>query len=68
MANIFSKSIEFVSESYKELKKVSTPSMSETKRVALAVILIVIMVATMIFVIDYFFSILSGAVVPKIFK
>lgn len=66
MANIFSKSKGFLSDSYEELKKVSTPSKEETKRATLFTIAIVIAVAFLIFVIDYIFSNISGLIIPSV--
>jgi len=66
MANIFSKSKGFISESYEELKKVSTPSMAETKKSTLITIAIVIAVAVIIFLMDLIFSRISGLIIPSV--
>lgn len=66
MANIFSKSKTFLSDSCEELKKVSTPTMAETKRITFVTIAIVIFIAVVIFLVDLVFSNVSGLIIPSI--
>ncbi len=65
MVNIFAKTIDFLSGSYEELKKVSTPTWSDTKRSTFMAIVIVILLAVIIFLIDLIFSNLSSLFIPS---
>ena len=66
MANLFSKSKAFISASYEELKKVSTPSMSETKKITFMTIVIVVIVALTIFLMDLVFNNVSRLIIPTV--
>ena len=66
MANLFSKSKAFISGRYEELKKVSTPSMSETKKITFMTIVIVVIVALTIFFMDLVFNNVSRLIIPTV--
>ena len=66
MANLFSKSKAFISGSYEELKKVSTHSMSETKKITFMTIVIVVIVALTIFFMDLVFNNVSSLIIPTV--
>ncbi len=65
MANLIRKGIDFVSGSYEELKKVSTPSFDETKRATIMTVVIVLLVAVIIMILDLIFNNVSKIIMPS---
>ncbi len=66
MVKIFEKTAGFLSGSYEELKKVSTPSWEETKRSTFVAIVVVILLAVLILIIDWVFGNVSNLIIPSV--